>query len=222
MTNLEKIENYSVEQLNEHILQLVEQKKRRKRAEKRKSFGDALSVALGERQSKLNRDFEWTPENCEKFLLLNQQLIQLWEKLHHEAKQTFDVIQSRINDPDDFLQDFNMTARIEVYICVPDENGKLCGVQDFLIDSICELVNSQSYYCETNFAHNIYLDREQNWNFEHRFEGKFDNHFISQAIHDLYDHTYLSYCDMLKINSLWADLSVDYQHSRDFVYVGEK
>ena len=39
-----------------------------------------------------------------------------------------------------------------------------------------------------------------------------DDVFISQAIHDLYDHSYLSFPDIMKINRFRVELSVVYQY----------
>jgi hypothetical protein len=43
----------------------------------------------------------------------------------------------------------------------------------------------------------LYLDRKQNWNTDHWFKGLFEEHFISQAIHDLYDYTDWGFSDIL-------------------------
>ena len=51
-----------------------------------------------------------------------------------------------------------------------------------------------------------------NWNIEPHFEGKFDNHLISQGIHDLYDHAKWSFPDILKINHLETELEITHWH----------
>ena len=172
---------------------------------------EKLDDLLRARQRKLNAAFEWTPENCEKLLYLNQQLIECWEMLHEEARQTFDTIKKRINASDKFLTDFDIDARITFHLTDVEEND----IGEILEDSIPELgVNHYSYNREACFDENLYLDRNHNWNHDHWFKGKFDDYFISQAIHDLYDHTLLSFCDILKIDELWGEVKVDYQHCR--------
>jgi len=86
-----------------------------------------------------------------------------------------------------------------------------------LIDSLGEnyCVNRNTYFnCDEEELSGVllYLKPEQNWNIDPRFEGKFDEYFISQAIHDLYDHSVLSFPDILKINRLQAELQVTHQH----------
>ena len=208
-------ENYSVKELEDVIIRLYKQEKR-----KRVEFKGELEDALYERQRKLNQSFEWTPENKEKLLLLNQKLIECWEKLDVEARQMLKTIKNRLNKTDNFLQDYNLEAVVEAAICFSDENGKCCAAEDcieeVLNDSLHRnyAVNYES--CFRDDKPIIYLDREQNWNKHHWFKGNFDEHFISQAINDLYDDSYLSFPDILKINNLWAEVRVDYQHSVDF------
>ena len=137
-----------------------------------------------------------------------------------EAKQTLKTIGSRLNEQDGFLHDFCMEAVVRSFIYVPNENGEFFEaencIEEVLIDSLEDnpCVNNCSYNsCDKEESQYIlYLDREQNWNNEHYFEGKFNEHFISQAMHDLYSHSCLSFPDILKINRIWAELQITHQH----------
>lgn len=209
---IDKLETYTVEQLDEFILLDYWNKS--------KKIDDELEEYLRIRKRKLNETFEWTPENMERFLSLNQKLIDCWKKLFAEAQTIFNVLQKRIDEKDDFLHDFEIEAKVDSDIYVPDEDGELDEPQDcieeVLMDSlrtVSRIVNRKTFGSEQCFEWVIYLDKEQNWN--HDFGGKFDNHFISQAIHELYDHSRLSFPDILKINRLWAELEVRHQHFQD-------
>ena len=206
------LENLSVEQLEDIILCLYY------RYERTKAVEDKIEEALYERSYKLNRAFEWTPENKEKFLRLNQKLIECWEKLDIEAKQTLKTIKSRLSEQGSFLHDFDIEAVVRSFIYVLDEDGEYYEadncIEDVLINSL------EESYCVNHCWYNscddedviLYIDRKQNWNIEHWFEGKFNEHFISQAMHDLYSHSCLSFPDILKINRLWAELQIKHQH----------
>ncbi|GHV11534.1 hypothetical protein FACS1894162_7070 [Bacteroidia bacterium] len=180
---------------------------------------DELEAALSVRQWKLNEVFEWTPENKEKLLHLNTKLIECFEKLKAEATIHLKTLEHRRKDANDaFLQDFEIEAKVMPYIFAKDE--VLGNTYEF--DSpIAEVLNADwNDYVNLQFSISnmddlnriLYLNREQNWNIDHWFKGQFDEHFISQAIHDLYDHTNWSFQDILKINYLWANVTVDYQH----------
>lgn len=207
-------ENYSVEQLEKMILE-------RWKVSKEIELDNELSNYLYVRKRKINSTFEWTPENQEKLIYLNQKLVECWKKLDAEAKQNLKTIKKRMDKSDDFLSDFNMNAVIFTSINVPDENGELDepdeGIEEVLnwviLDNGAVNRTCYSFYdLDESSEDIIYLDLEQNWNKDHRFEEKFNDHFISQAIHDLYDHTCWSFPDILRINNLWVELKVDYQH----------
>ncbi|MDR1895530.1 MAG: hypothetical protein LBR10_01915 [Prevotellaceae bacterium] len=208
----EKLETYTVEQLEAMILS---------RWNASETVDDELEDYLSARKRKINDAFEWTPDNIEKLLRLNQKLIGCFEKLRDEAKSIVKTFQKRIKEKDEFLHDFDIEARITPYIYVPDENGNLneaeLGMERILTDSLNEYTVLYHWYDVEgeNIGDMLYLDKEQNWNDDPQFEGKFDGHFISQSIHDLYDHTCWSFLDILKINHLWADLRVVHQHFED-------
>ena len=214
---VDKLETYTIEQLEDFVLLDYWNKS--------KIIDDKLQEYLSIRQYRINKAFEWTPEDMEKLLCLNQRFIDCWEKLFSEAQGVFNALQKRINEKDDFLHDFEMEAKIESLIMVSNETGEWSEIEDcieeVLIDSlrlpeVACAVNCTSFNSRCVPNNILYLDKEQNWNHEYwYFKGKFDNHFISQAIHDLYDHTFLSLPDILKINSLWVELQIQQQHFQD-------
>ena len=206
MNTLEKFQTYSICQLEE----LIGSMGYRKRAMK---MDRKLESLLHARQHKLNAAFEWTPENTEKILALDKRMIECFEKLRAEAIPLLDEFQKRIKNKDAFLQDFELNAKVTPFILIPDENGELeepdAGIERVLMDWIPEHALS---FSRRTINDTLYLDREQNWHDDPVFEGKFEGRHISQAMHELYDHTYLSFPDILRINYLWAELIVRRQH----------
>jgi len=206
------VKNLSVAQLESIILHLFYTQERTKEVEKK------LNDALYERKRKIDQTFEWSPENIKRLLLLNLQLIDCWDKVDVKAKRTFNTLKGLLSDSGEFLHDFNIEAVVTSLVHIPDENGDYDDAQncieEVLIDSLDEnyCVNRHSYDArdEEELLNDVplYLNRKQNWSDDPIFEGNFDGHFISQAVHDLYDHTCLSMPDILKINRIRGELRI--------------
>jgi hypothetical protein len=207
----DELETYTVEQLEDLILS---------RWAASETVDDELETYLYARKWVINNAFEWTPDNIEKLLHLNQKLISCFEKLRDEAKPVIQTFEKRMKENDAFLHGFDTEARITPYIYVADENGTLheaeSGMERILTDSLNEYVVLFQWWVDGEDLDDIlYLNKEQNWSDEPQFKGKFDGHFISQGIHDLYDHSCWSFPDILKINHLWAEVRVVHQHFED-------
>ena len=171
------------------------------------------------RQYKINENFVWTPENIDKLLALNQKLISCFEKLIEEAKPIVKALQKRVDEKDAFLHDFEIEANIKPFILVPDEDGKLCepesGIELILMENLPKSVlafDPKRNIIEDTLNENIHLKKDLNWNIDGLLRGKFDDHHISYAIHELHDHTCWSFPDILKINHLWSELRVRFQN----------
>jgi len=96
-----KVETYTVEQIENLILD---------KWKNSEIVDDELESYLSVRQRKINSTFEWTPENIEKLLLLNQKLITCFEKLRDETKAALKTLQKRMDEKDSFLHDFEIEA----------------------------------------------------------------------------------------------------------------
>jgi len=210
------LESLSVEQLEEFILHLYYNRKYRHKTEEVK---EKLESALYERQSKINQTFEWTPENKEKFLRLNQKFIECWEKLDIEARQIFKTLKNRFNNQDGFLHDFEIDAYVTPSIFVDDEDGDYGEAYDcieaVLIETHNENIHGKRYYgnCSSDEKFLKQGLRLLNYNIDRFLDEKFNEHFISYAMHELYSHSHLSFPDILKINYLSADLRIEHQHN---------
>jgi hypothetical protein len=181
---------------------------------------DEMEIYLLARKQKINSAFEWTPENMKKLLQLNQKLIFCFEKIKTEAETIFKILQKRMSEKDAFLHDFWMDAHIWVSINEPGEDGKRCqpeiGMNRILIDSLEDhVLDIMCIYEKEELESTLYLDKKQNWNNDPCFKGKFAKHFISQGIHELYDHTNWSFPDILKINHLCTEIKIIQQNFED-------
>ncbi|MDR1847637.1 MAG: hypothetical protein LBR17_05920 [Bacteroidales bacterium] len=175
-------------------------------------------AALHVRKWKLDNTFEWTPENKEKLLFLNEKLIECFEKLKTEACALYKALQQRVAENDGFLDDFFIEARIIPSVFKLDDEGNVISEMEYIYEVLhyewnsCINLSFIMYRENMNETDILYLNREQNWNTDPWLKGQFDEHFISQGIHDLYEHTEWILRDILEINYLDVSLDVIYEH----------
>ena len=62
-----------------------------------------LNYILSERRNKLNSNFEWTDENKQKFLNVNDKLLLAFERAYKEALSVAEKLENRIKNNDDFF-----------------------------------------------------------------------------------------------------------------------
>ena len=178
---------------------------------------ERLNDILDVRKEKLNHEFKWTESNKEKLLYLNDKLIECFEKLKVEATAVLQTINNRINAKDDFLNDFELDASIQPYFYDEKDGERVYkegGIEEVLMDNWKEWYLHFSTYNADDIIDDINFSRELNWNIE-AFHGHFEEHYISYAIYVLWDHTEWSFSDILRINHLWAELKIIYQHSME-------
>ena len=122
---LNEIEKYSVEELEELAIELD------RKMRENKLLSDSLMKVLRVRQGKLNRDFEFTRENINKLLQLDCRLMECFEKLKKEGEHVVQNLKKRINNNDSFLNDYEVEAVVTPLICVRnEETGKMQEVGD--------------------------------------------------------------------------------------------
>ncbi|MCL2074389.1 MAG: hypothetical protein FWH18_10730 [Marinilabiliaceae bacterium] len=211
-----KLKERTMEELENDIIT------RWKHAEKKTEADEQLEEYLDIRRYKMNKNFEWTPENIDKLLALNQKFISCFEKLIEEATPVVKALQKSINDKDSFLHDFEIEANIKPSILVSDEDGEMCepddGIEQILMANLPEHIlnfNPKHYIIEDNINNNIHFNKELSWNIEW-LDKISDDHYICYAIHELCHHTCWSIPDILKINNLWSQLRVVYQNDSFF------
>jgi hypothetical protein len=209
----EACESLTVEQLEDLILAYRDSVKRVKNDEE---IGEYLLI----RQRKINSIFEWTSENIDKLLRLDEKLTDCFEKLRDEASPIVQALQERIDEKDTFLHDFEIEAKVKPYILVPGEDGTLCEA-----DSGMERILSETwgkwqfrYNCKYLFKKekdNLYLDNSMSWNIPPLPHEIFAAHNISYAIHVLCADTFWSFSDIVRINHLWSELKIWHQNFED-------
>jgi hypothetical protein len=180
-------------------------------------YHNLMSRILCERCHKLNDNFEWTNENKQKLLNVNDKITQVFEAAYNEALSVAHELEARIENNDAFIKDYEIEIKITTYINEKDSDGYTIGdvignpVSGYypINDSI-----SHSSYERGPREKPLYLDKKLNWNHEY-FWGEFDDYYIGYGIHALLDTSEWSFQDIVNIGKIWADVQVWHQHYVD-------
>jgi hypothetical protein len=207
----------SIEELEAKALRLSSDIKKRKCA---MEWENPVREALLERKRQLDDAFVFTPENIEKFLSLNKQIMDCQEKLREEGIKLVQELEKRIAGDDNFLHDYEIEAVIKPMILVQDEDGEWeepDGIYELLQSDINPVeIRFDPRYCDSKWIHfgktEIHFSTGSSWNHWFAFDGKSGEHYICYGMHKLYDDSLYSYSDILKINDLWADIKMELQH----------
>lgn len=140
---------------------------------------------------------------CEKVFLqlLNELLCKLEDKFYSLLLAKRHELVSRVNDPSDWLQEFNLEFVITFYLREDDPEYE--EDDDNILQEIHELIFER-------------FTRENVWGFgatevDHAEPSKFSNEKHCYLYHQLYDHSYLDWRDLLRIGSLYVDIKIDEQ-----------
>ena len=163
------------------------------------------------------KNYNWTEEKKNRFLFVNNKILEACEKGRIEARTRHDELMARIDAGDPYLSDFEIEICIQPY---QDTSGLPKEAEDTMIDfcedSQIDFHFSSSYHppADSHGHMNIYLDKNWNWNNEY-FCGAFDNEYICYATHVLLDNGW-SFNDIMKINQIWVDVQVFLQNQEEF------
>ena len=185
-----------------------------------KSFKDkrfrVLDAILFERANKLDSNFEWTDENKQKFLNVNNKIMQAFVSTYNEALSVANELENRIKNGDKFLKDYEIEITITPYI-YKDDDDDICYVLSEPVSGFLPMhlpiIGNSSYNSKVN-EKPIYLDESLNWNIEY-FGDTFNNDYICYGIHELLDTHRWSFIDIVNINKIHVDVEVIHQHHID-------
>lgn len=164
---------------------------------------------LYQRAKKMNDAFEWTSENKQKLLSVNEKFMRAFEDVYNRALSIANNMDRIKQGDDDYID-------IEIKITPYLENP-------FTFDFISW--NDLPYfialwfpfgYISYNDDEPIYLDRSQNWNIEY-FGDVFKDDYICYAIHELLDRHW-SFSDIINIERISTDIVITHERFAD---VGE-
>ncbi len=168
----------------------------------------SLNDILRERKRRLNHDFKFTPKTIARFVKINALFVDCLKKAHAEAKPIRQRLARRLKNRDSFIKDFEIEIRLAPFTHKP-------GIHEVLEDIIHDApaLLTQNVREPSNARRNL---NRLNWNeCDGLSHGELAEHRICYAMHELYDHSYWSLPDILKIKQVWADVIVTRQHFAD-------
>ena len=207
MEDFNKYMNLSIEELDKLIIELFKE---------RRFDDEEIEDLLDIRKGKLDAEFKWTPETKKKFLKLNDLIWNCFKKLSKEANNLREVLQRRVGENDIFLHDFEIKAIVTPFFYEEIDREKYeidHGIEEVLMMYWKKHLLRCIETTENNDAFGV--DKEINYNDYSLYREHFANDFVSRPMHYLWDLSNWSHQDVLKINHLWAELEVKYQHFMD-------
>jgi len=178
---------------------------------------DTLRGLLEERKRKLNKDFVFTPEYIEKFLWIDREIKKCVQKLQQQGEKVIKDLEKLIQKKDAFFIDFEVEAQIFPKIIEWSDNYECeCETEDKIVEIIDWIEKEHNYILRFSPAlkdSSCYFS-DLNWN-DHELgarKGTFADYHIGYGMHELCSHSLWSFPDMMRINEIWCDLKVLYQH----------
>ena len=156
---------------------------------------------------------DMTPEQRVRLTKLNQQLSQIEMDIVREALPQLAKLQARVNDPDDWLQDYECDCKLRFSLrhddAFYDEE-----------DSENVIVDLREYLKGITDGKGCLLGDGRNWNeFRHQQDHPMHGEFHCWLFHCLYDHTHIGWANILRIGEVWID--IDFRLQRWECRLGE-
>ena len=137
---------------------------------------------------------------------LNNRLYEIEKQLKKETLEIIDKMNKRVNDNTDWINDYEIECTVEFYL--REDDPAYSDEEDNILAEFEEGIGLLRYTTCSLLAMN------ENWN--DRSIPDMDNpeklEHHCWFYHQLYDHTDISWDDMLRIGDIWVDINVILQH----------
>jgi len=167
----------------------------------------SLDEVLRERKWRMNQDFKFTQKNVIRFVKINNMFVDCQKKAFAEAKPVRQRLARRLKNQDAFIEDFEMEIQMQPYI------HNASGIHEVLQDithASSALLTRDARLRRHHDSRNL---ERLNWNdCDGLSHGELADYHICYAMHELYDHSYWSLPDILKITQIWTDVTIIHQH----------
>ncbi|RCW33859.1 hypothetical protein [Marinilabilia salmonicolor] len=173
---------------------------------------------LRDRQIKLNNEFSYTTYQVTKIEQINILLDQKYRAAIKQAQNLCAFAQKQV-ETDPFVSDYEIDFKIDIYASkkfshIPEMEGipiysghPTMGFTklDFEKGNTSPVKNSESG------SLNWFLEENHN-EFRFRSDHPLKNQHHCWLLHELYDHTYLAWQDILDMEEIWVDVGLVMQH----------
>ena len=135
---------------------------------------------------------------------LNQVLIDLEQQIKREVLWLLPTLKQRLNNHDLFLTDFEIIAKVD-YILRDNDPAYDPDSDNILV--------TREYLCHRIDQADSMIAGSENWNaFQFFPDHPMKDDYHCWLFHELYEHSNLSWNDLLRIESLWLDIDFRLQH----------
>lgn len=204
-----------------------------------KELKEEAKALLALRCSLLNRMFECSPEEVERFRKVNGLLTDLTGKMHAKALSLYEGILREGHDPE-FDDDIMLEATLRyvyndewdsvIADCVEENlyGSRFAEMFDILSDLYDDDGAPECAFCQTSYdlRHRVgmsasefgmdnFLDDGKSWDEAPLNCPEFEGICICHAVHDLCCHKLYSIPDLLRMNDFWVEVKVTHQHIVD-------
>jgi hypothetical protein len=152
------------------------------------------------------RPEDMTREERLCLLYLNKRLFELEKQLKKEALEIIETMKKRVSDENDWISDFEIECTVDFYL--REDDPAYSDEEDNFLAEFKEGL------CVLKFSHKSLLASEENWNdmsildMDHPDQREHHCWFY----HQLYDHTDLTWEDMIRIGDVWVNIDLTLQH----------
>jgi hypothetical protein len=176
---------------------------------------------LRDRQIRLNKEFPFTPEQVSRIKQINSRLDQKYRAAIKQAQTLCAFAQNQIKT-DPFVSDYEIDFSIDIYASdkyshIPEMEGiPIYSGHPTMGFTKHDFEHSKSNPGNINEGGSLQWFLEENHNeFRFRSEHPLKHQHHCWLLHELYDHTYLAWVDILDMEEIWVDVGVVTQNCRE-------
>jgi hypothetical protein len=168
----------------------------------------------------MNENFVFTPEVIEKLLWIDREIKHCVNQLQKKGEQIARNLEEMIKEKDFLFNDYEIDLLISPQIIEwSDHYEEECETEDEIFDVI-GYGSIESDYKGATIAINlrclgpddVYFEEVECRCMPFARNTEFEKYHVGWIMHRLLDHTCWSLPDIIRINKLWCDLRVEYQH----------
>jgi len=137
---------------------------------------------------------------------LNKRLSEIEKQLKKETLEMIAMMNNRLEDATDWINDYEIECSVEFYL--HEDDPAYSEDEDNILAEFTEGISLLRY------ADHSLLASDENWNdlslpdLDNPDQREHHGWFY----HQLYDHTKISWEDMLRIGDIWVDINITLQH----------
>lgn len=160
---------------------------------------------INKRQTIQNKNFEFTKSNISKIEKINNHLNFKFREAYKQAEEIEHNLLDKMKHNDSFVKDYEIEFKISLF-----SENKYANNEDLQGNPFFSMKPSISYFKNDGSSSN----KSKEWLLEadhNEYSNTLKNQKHCYWFHDLYDHTYLSWPDIVDIEEIWIEVIISVQ-----------